>query len=160
MDIVYLHASKFGNGTAVAAHVKDQLTARGATVHVHHIAKTAPQHPPKADLYVFSAPGRFGKPLGAMRRFLDELDLPAGTPYAVLTTEMAPRPDRKTGAVPNDEEAERINRVLPLMVDALDARGLSRVAASRVYVSGLKGPLEPTWRDKAAQFADALPVSA
>ena len=160
MDIVYLHASKFGNGTAVAAHVRDLLTARGATVHVHHIADISPQHPPEADLYVFSAPGRIGKPLGAMRRFLKRLALPAETPYAVLTTEMAPRPDRETGAVPSDEVAERTNRVLPLLITALDAKGFSRVAAGRVYVSGLTGPLEPAWREKAARFAEALPITA
>jgi hypothetical protein len=33
---------------------------------------------------------RTGKPIGGMRRFLKKVGLPAGTKYAILTTEMAP----------------------------------------------------------------------
>jgi len=40
-----------------------------------------------------------GRPIKSMRRFLEDLSLPAGTRYAILTTEMAPRPDKKTGRI-------------------------------------------------------------
>jgi hypothetical protein len=46
-------------------------------------------------VYLFSSPGRFGKPIGGMRRFLTKLKLPEGTRYAILTTEMAPKPNKK-----------------------------------------------------------------
>ena len=59
---------------------------------------------PAADLYLFSSPGRIGKPIGSMRRFLRKLSLPVGTKYAVLTTEAAPKPDRKTGRIPTEDQ--------------------------------------------------------
>jgi hypothetical protein len=49
-------------------------------------------------VYVFSSPGRIGKPIGGMRRFLKKVKLPAGTRYAILTTEAAPKPDKKDRA--------------------------------------------------------------
>ena len=90
MNISYIHASKFGNGAAVAAEFRTRMAARGVAVDVHHIRELKPAELPPADLYVFSSPGRMGRPIGGMRRFLKKLRLPAGTRYAVLTTEMAP----------------------------------------------------------------------
>ena len=37
MKIEYFHASKFGNGAMVAEEFKQQMTARGVSVAVHHI---------------------------------------------------------------------------------------------------------------------------
>lgn len=37
MTIQYLHASKYGNGAAVAAELKRQMAAKGVAVDVHHI---------------------------------------------------------------------------------------------------------------------------
>ena len=45
-----------------------------------------------------------GRPIGGMRRFLKKVRLPAGTKYAILTTEMTPKPGKKTGRVPTEEE--------------------------------------------------------
>ena len=101
MKIEYLHASKYGNGTMVAEEFSKQMAAKGVTVEVHHIRDAKPKELPPADLYLFSSPGRFGKPIGGMRRFLKKLELPAGTRYAILTTEAAPQPDKKTGRVPH-----------------------------------------------------------
>ena len=85
MKIEYLHASKYGNGTMVAEEFSKQMAAKGVTVEVHHIRDAKPKELPPADLYLFSSPGRFGKPIGGMRRFLKKLELPAGTRYAILT---------------------------------------------------------------------------
>ena len=95
MNIEYLHASKYGNGAMVAAEFERQMAARGVSVEVHHIREAKPSDLHPADLYVFSSPGRLGKPIGGMRRFLTKVTLPAGTPSAILTTEAAPEPDRK-----------------------------------------------------------------
>ena len=84
MKIEYVHASKYGNGAAVAAEFAKRMTARGATVDVHHIRDASPRQLPPADLYLFSSPGRMGRPIGGMRRFLRKVDLTAGTKYAVL----------------------------------------------------------------------------
>jgi multimeric flavodoxin WrbA len=64
MNIAYYHASKFGNGAMVAEEFRKIMAASGVTVSVQHIRDTNPKDLPKADLYVFSSPGRFGKPKG------------------------------------------------------------------------------------------------
>ena len=39
-----------------------------------------------------------------MRRFLKRVSVPAGTRYALLTTEVMPKPDKKTGRLPTEDE--------------------------------------------------------
>ena len=85
MKIEYVHASHYGNGVMVAEEFKRQMAANGVTVNVHHIKAMSPNELPPADLYLFSSPGRMGKPIGGARRFLKNLRLPAGTKYAILT---------------------------------------------------------------------------
>jgi hypothetical protein len=155
--IEYLHASKFGNGAQVAAEFKRLMATRGVDVDVHHIRAVSPTQLSSADLYVFSSPGRFGKPFRPMRRFLNRVQLPAGTSYAVLTTEAAPRPDKKTGRLPTEEElVEMGQRVRPIMNEILQKKGLVKVAEEKIYVTGLKGPLEDGWQHKVETFASRL----
>ncbi len=163
MKIEYLHASRFGNGAMVAEEFKNHLAAKGVSVEVHHIREIRPSDLPPADLYLFSSPGRMGRPIGGMRRFLHRLALPPGTKYAVLTTEAAPRPDKRTGRPPTDEEpaeTPETQRVIPIMNEILQERGLVEVAEGRVLVTGLRGPLEEGWRQKVDAFADRMPVDA
>ena len=109
MRIEYFHASKYGNGAMVAEEFMKQMAARGVTVNVHHIREARPKELPPADLYLFSSPGRMGKPIGGMRRFLKKVaGCPPGTKYAILTTEGAPRPDKKTGRMPTEEELAQV----------------------------------------------------
>jgi hypothetical protein len=131
MKIEYFHASRFGNGALVAEEFQRQMAAKGVMVDVQHIREARPDRLPTADLYVFSSPGRMGRPIGGMRRFLRQLRLPAGTRYAILTTEMAPQPDKKTGQMPTE-----------------------------VLVTGLKGPLEGGWQQKVTAFAARIPLQA
>jgi menaquinone-dependent protoporphyrinogen IX oxidase len=152
MKIEYLHASKFGNGATVAEELKQQISLKGVAVDVHHIREIKPKDVPSADLYVFSSPGRMGRPIRGMRRFLEDVTLPAGTKYALLTTEMAPRPDKKTGRMPTEEEIGRFQHVRPIMNEALQRKGLHKVAEDKIYVTDLKGPLEDGWRGKVAAF--------
>ena len=158
MRIEYVHASKYGNGAQVAQEFKHRMEARGVAVAVHHIRDVRPQELPSADLYLFSSPGRMGRPIGGMRRFLKKVDLAPGTRYALLTTEAAPQPDKKTGRMPTEEEQARWQRVPPLMNEALQAKGLTEVAEDRVLVTGLKGPLEEGWQHKVEDFAARIPV--
>ncbi len=153
MRIEYLHASKFGNGAAVAAEFRTRMATRGATVEIHHIREVKPAELSPSDLYVFSSPGRMGRPIGAMRRFLKKVKLPAGTPYAVLTTEMAPKPDKKTGRMPTEDELARWQRVRSIMNEILQGKGLVRLADDAVHVTGMKGPLEQGWQEKVEAFA-------
>ena len=158
MKIEYVHASKYGNGASVAAEFASLLAARGVTVAVHHIRDVDATELSPADLYVFSSPGRMGKPPRRMRRFLNNVRLPAETRYAVLTTEIAPKPDKKTGRVPSEEEAAKWQRIRPIMIEILEGKGLVKVGDDKIYVTGLKGPLEDGWQDKVEAFAAALPI--
>jgi hypothetical protein len=160
MKIEYLHASKFGNGALVAEEFSKQMAAKGVTVDIHHIREARPDRLPTADLYVFSSPGRMGKPIGGMRRFLKKLQLPGGARYAILTTEMAPQPNKKTGQMPTEEEQARWQRVRPIMNELLQGAGLVKVAEDTVHVTGLKGPLEGGWQEKVAAFATRIPLEA
>ncbi len=161
MKIVYLHASKFGNGQLVADEFKRIMTARGVEVQVAHVRECRPQALEPADLYIFSSPGRIGRPIGTMRRFLKKVDLPAGTRYALLTTESAPKPDKRTGKLPSeDERRAKGQRVRPVMHDILQGKGLHELAEEAVFVTAAKGPLESGWKEKVAKFAAHLPAGA
>ena len=159
MKIEYLHASKYGNGVAVASEFEKQMAARGVVVDIHHIREVTPTQLTPADLYLFSSPGRMGKPIGGMRRFLRKVNLPAGTRYAILTTELAPKPDKKTGRMPTEEELARWQRVIPVMSEILQGKGLVEVAEGKVLVTGLKGPLEEGWQEKVEAFVTRIPGS-
>jgi menaquinone-dependent protoporphyrinogen IX oxidase len=159
MKITYLHASAFGNGALVAEEFKQHLADKGVAVEVHHIREMDAKRLPEADLYLFSSPGRMGKPIGSMRRFLKKTQLATGTRYALLTTEGAPRPDKKTGRMPTEEEIARWERVRPRMNEILQSKGLVEVDEDKVYVTGLKGPLEDGWQSKVDAFADRLPLT-
>jgi len=111
---------------------------------------------PAADLYVFSSPGRIGKPKGNARRFLRKAILEPGTRFAILTTQGAPKPDKKTGELPTQEEQDRWERVIPIMNELLAAKGLTNVAEGAVLVTGIKGPLEEGWQNKVTAFADQI----
>jgi menaquinone-dependent protoporphyrinogen IX oxidase len=159
MKVEYLHASKFGNGATVAAYVKEQMAARRVSVEVHHIREVRPAELPPADLYVFSSPGRFGKPIRGMRRFLKKVNLPGGTRYAILTTEAMAKPDKKTGRVPTEDELAKYQRVRPIMNEILQGSGLVKIAEEVVHVTRLNGPLEDGWEITVNGFAAALCAS-
>lgn len=158
MKIEYVHASKYGNGALVAEEFEKRMAARGVAVNVRHVRDARPKELPPADLYLFSSPGRMGRPIGRMRRFLKKVMLPPGTKYAILTTEGAPRPDKKTGRLPTEEEQAKYQRVIPVMNAILKEKGLVKVAEGKVLVTGLKGPLEEGWQKKVEDFAALIPV--
>jgi hypothetical protein len=126
----------------VAEEFRKHMAARGVTVNVHHIRDARPKELPPADLYLFSSPGRCGKPRWGVRRFLKKAQLPSGTKYAILTTEM-----------PTPEERAKWQRIIPVMDEILREKGLVKVAEGKILVTGLKGPLEEDWREKVAAFA-------
>ena len=159
MHIEYVHASKFGNGARVAETFERDMTARGIDVAVHHVDEVKRGGLPAADLYVFSSPGRMGRPISSMRKFLKKVELPGGARYALLTTEIAPKPDKKTGRMPTEEEICKFQKVRPIMHQLLQARGAVAVAEDVVHVLDLKGPLEDGWEWKVDAFADRV-VSA
>jgi flavodoxin len=153
MRIEYYHASKYGNGAMVAEEFKKLMAVKGVTVNVHHIRDARPKELTPADLYVFSSPGRAGRPIGSMRRFLKKANLEPGTKYAILTTEGASRPDKKTGKLPTEEEIARWEHVRPIMNELLQKKGMKKVAEGNVLVTGMKGPLEEGWQKKVETFA-------
>ena len=128
----------------------------GIEVAVHHVQDVGPKDLPPADLYVFSSPGRMGRPIGSIRKLLTRLQLPAGTRSALLTTEMAPQPDTKTGRMPTEEEICRFQHVRPKMHELLQARGLIPIGEEKVLVTDMQGPLEDGWEQKVAAYAALL----
>jgi hypothetical protein len=159
VNIEYFHASKYGNGAMVAEEFKKQMAAKGVIVNVHHIRDVRPKERPPADLYIFSSPGRMGKPLGGVRRFLKKIKLPAGTKYAIITTQAAPQPDKKTGRMPTEEELARWHsRIIPMMNEILQQKGLVNVAETTILVNGLKGPLEEGWQNKVKTVVSQIPL--
>jgi len=159
MKIEYFHASKHGNGAKVAEEFQRQMTAKGVTVNVHHVKNIKPKEIPPADLYVFSSPGRFGKPIGDMRGFLKKADLPSGVKYAVLVTELAPEPEKSVRIPTTEEELGRCQRVIPVINEMLQKKGLVKVTEGKIFVTGIKGPLEANWQQEVEAFASRLPVS-
>ncbi len=145
MKIEYFHASKYGNGAKVAEEFAKRMAARGVTVNVHHIRDVKPKEIPPADLYVFSSPGRLGKPPWGVRRFLKKAVLPASAKYALLTTE-----------APTPEERAKWQRILPILNERLQEKGLVEVTEGKILVTGLKGPLEEGWQDKVQAFVSQI----
>lgn len=156
MKVVYVHASKYGNGARVADEFRSRMANHDIAVETHHVDEVAPEDIPPADLYVFSSPGRMGRPIRSIRHLLKDVRLPRGTKYALLTTEMAPQPDKKTGVVPTEEEICRFQHVRPIMIEILQHKGLVKVAEEKIYVTDLKGPLEDGWQGKVDAFADSI----
>lgn len=160
MKIEYYHASKYGNGEIVAAEFKRLMEVKGVSVNVHHIREVKPKNLAHADLYVFSSPGRIGKPIGSVRRFLKKITLPSGTKYAILTTQGAPQPNKKTGQMPTEEEQAKWQRIIPIMNELLQSKGMQKVAEGKVLVTGLKGPLEEGWQKKVEDFVERILLSS
>jgi menaquinone-dependent protoporphyrinogen IX oxidase len=160
MKIEYFHASKHGNGAKVAEEFQRQMAAKGVTVNVHHVKSIKPKEIAPADLYVFSSPGRFGKPIGDMRGFLKKIDLPSGAKYAVLVTELAPEPEKAIRVPTTEEELGKCQRVIPVINEMLQKKGLVKVAEGKIFVTGIKGPLEPNWQKEVEAFVSRIPISA
>ena len=158
MNIEYIHASEYGNGATVADEFKKLMAAKGVSVNVHHVRDVRPKELPPADLYLFSSPGRFGKPKHEMLKALKKATLAPGARYAILTTEAAPQPDKKTGQMPADGGCTGRQRVIPVMNEILQGKEAVEVAEDRVLVTGLKGPLEENWQEKVRAFVARIPV--
>lgn len=156
MRIEYVHASKFGNGEKVAKEFQTVMRSLDVEVNVRHVREADPRAMPTAELYVFSSPGRMGRPIREMRKFLRAVALPTGVRYALLTTEMAPQPNKRTGRMPTEEEICRFQKVRPIMHGLLQAKGLVSAGEEKVYVTDLKGPLEDGWQRKVETFATQL----
>jgi flavodoxin len=155
MKVEIYYESKSGNGRIAMTKLGEVLSARGATVGVHHVSEAKPKELPQADLYVFSSPTRIGKPIGSMRRFAKKAKLPSGAKYAVVATYMEAQPDKKTGQMPTAEETAKFRRNIQMMDERLSGKG-TKVADLSLMVKGMKGPLEDGWEAKLAAFADRL----
>ena len=103
MHIEYLRAS-YGDGADVAEQSRATSRSAGSTSTSTTSTRSTPPGGSGGPVRLRS-PGRVGRPRGTMRRFLEKLGLPAGRRYAVLTTEVAPRPDKRAGRLPTEEEA-------------------------------------------------------
>ena len=69
-----------------------------------------------------------------------------------------PQPDKKTGHMPTEEEMAKWQRVIPVMNQILQDKGLVKVAEGKVQVTGLIGPLEEGWQKKVEAFVSLVPL--
>ena len=60
----------------------------------------------------------------------------------------ATAPDKKSRLGPTEEQLAMWQRVIPIMNEILQHKGLVKIAEGKVYVNGLTGPLEDGWRKK------------
>jgi hypothetical protein len=155
MKIQYYHASKYGNGAEVAEEFKKQMAEKGVTVNINHVRNANPKEIPSADLYVFSSPGRFGKPIGDMQHFLKKADLTPGMKYAVLATEFAPKPEN-VERTPAEDKIGQCQRIIPIMNQILQAKELVKITETKIFVTGLRGPLEKNWEKVVGEFISRL----
>ncbi|KAF5046900.1 hypothetical protein DSECCO2_465970 [anaerobic digester metagenome] len=158
MKVEIYHASKYGNGEKVVAYLQGLLVAKGHQAEYRHVRDATPRDMPPADLYVFCAPTRLGKPIGKMRRFLKKTRLPEGAKYALMATHGEPVPNKKTGKMPSAEEIEKYQQNLPAMEAILRDKGATKVAELKVYVKGdtMKGPLKDGWEKLVEEFLTKL----
>lgn len=156
MKIEYYHASKYGNGAKIAEEFGKQMAIRGVTVNVHHVKNAKPKEIPPADLYLFSSPGRFGKPIGDMQHFLKKANLPVGAKFAVIVTELCPKPDKNVERIPTEENTGKCQRIIPIMNKMLQDKGLFKIAECKIFVTGMKGPLEEGWQKEVGAFMARL----
>lgn len=157
MKIEYYHASKYGNGAKIAEEFKRLMNLKGISVDVCHVKNAQPKQVPRADLYLFSSPGRFGKPIGEMCNFLKKINLSLGTKYALLVTEFAPNANDPERVI-MEKGTGKCQQVIPIMNQFLQHKGLVNIAEAKVLVTGIKGPLENEWQSKVGVFASKIPV--
>ena len=155
MKIEYYHASHYGNGAKIAEEFQHQMAAKGITVNLQHVKNTKPKDIPLADLYILSSSGRFGKPIGEMKRFIKEANFPPGSKYALVVTELATKPEIHK-QTPNNEELGKCQLVIPFMNEILQKRGFTKILESKIYVTGLKGPLEEGWQAKVVELVTEI----
>jgi menaquinone-dependent protoporphyrinogen IX oxidase len=158
MKVEIFHASKYGNGEKVVAYLQGVLLAKGHQASYSHVRDADPKRMPPADLYVFCAPTRIGKPIGKMRRFLKKVTLQEGTKYALIATHGEPVPNKKTGKMPSQEEIDKYQQNIPMMEALLNEKGAVKMADLKVFVSseGMRGPLVEGWENKVEEFAAKL----
>ncbi len=156
MKIEYYHASEYGNGARVAEEFRRIMGTKGIVVNVRHVKDAEPREIPPADLYLFSSPGRMGRPIRGMRHFLKKTQLPSGSRYALLVTEMNPGANKDNGNAPAEAGLGKCQQVIPTMNQMLQGKGMTNVLEGKIFVTGLKGPLEERWQSKVEDYVKTL----
>lgn len=67
--------------------------------------------------------------------------------------------DHERLLVLNQVEIGKCQRVIPVINEMLQRKGLVKVAEGKIFVTGLKGPLEPNWQKEVEAFASRIPIS-
>jgi len=132
---IYYH-STFGNGGHLMDMLKTELSALGYDVSVFKISSKVEFQ--AADLCVFSSPTHAANPVGKMKKFIAKIPENNGC-YGVVTT-----------------YGVEVPPTLDTMSNALDAKGMKKMADLAVKVKKMRGPLEDDAPAMVKQFAESL----
>ena len=59
-----------------------------------------------------------------------------------------------------EEEIGKCQRVIPILNEMLQKKGMVKVADGKIFVTGLKGPLEDNWQKEVEAFASQIPITS
>jgi len=157
MRVAIYYKSKYGNGRKCVERFGEVVNQRGHSVEVNSMKEANPTRVPPADLYVFSSPTRMGRPPRRVRSFLKKFKPPGGIgKYALITTHSKAEAERRSGRMPTEEDMARWRRTIPIMDEMLAGKGMRKIGDLRVFVDGIKGPLEDGYAERIEKFVDEL----
>ena len=61
--------------------------------------------------------------------------------------------------MPTAEEMAKWQRIIPIMNQLLEPKGLNKLAQGKILVTGIKGPLEEGWQKKVEDLVAQILVS-
>ena len=147
MNISIIYESKHGNGKEAMTYLRDVLQKKGFSVQLTSVHEVDPRSPPEADVYVFSAPNRFGSVIRSMRKFLEKLEMrnPKAR-YLVVNTFFG-----------NPAESKGLSQ----MEKILEQKTMTKISNGlMLQVMSLKGPLETGYQKKLDEFAQQIQSSS
>lgn len=141
MKINIVYESKFGNGKKCVDYLAGAIKKKGHDVDTFSVREINPDQLPEADLFVFSSPTQIGSPARKMKKFLKNLEVKnKATKYAIMVTYWSP----------NATTLQKMEQIVQPI-------GMTKVSDGvKIHVTGMKGPLESSYKKKLDSFANEI----
>ncbi|HVQ01218.1 MAG TPA: flavodoxin domain-containing protein [Candidatus Thermoplasmatota archaeon] len=136
MNICIIYESRYGNGKQAMTYLEENLRKKGYSIQLMSIHEASPLSLPDSDLYVFSAPNRFGKIIRSMKKFLEKAEIKNSTAqYILVNTCLNPASSQDKG--------------LEQMEEILRHKNISKLSEGiKLKVTVIRGPLEAGYEKK------------